>query len=168
MEVKTDRLKLIPLTFAQLKLYLISPEELEQTLGFPISRGNISDPVRKAINIKLSKMVDTKVSLHPWYTYWLIVVADKPYGAGLIGFKGYPDANGEAEIGYGIDPAYQNQGYITAAVKAMIAWAFTEDTCSSVIASVDKSNVASGRVLEKVGMHIYEESDETVSWRIDK
>jgi RimJ/RimL family protein N-acetyltransferase len=108
-------------------------------------------------------------AIHPWYTYWLIVTPDELYGAGLAGFKGYPDSQGEAEIGYGIDADYRRKGYMTEAVRELIAWAFEEPNCTSIIApGTLKSNVASNRVLEKAGMFVYEESAKTLSWRIDR
>lgn len=168
-EIQTERLRLITLTAVQLEQYLTHPDRLENELGFPISRSNITDRVRGAIQMKLAKMADADEGAHPWYTYWLVVVAEGPYGAGMAGFKGYPDGAGEAEIGYGIDPNYQNQGYTTEAVQAMIAWAFLNPDCRSVVApDTAKSNPASNRVLEKVGMHVYAETEDALSWRIDK
>jgi len=169
LELRTERLRLISLSQRQLNQYLVDPEELEQDLEFPVSRMILTPIVRKAIEKKIAKMAPFEETAHPWYTYWLIVVSHQPYGAGLAGFKGYPNNQGEAEIGYGIDPDYRRRGYITETVQAMIAWAFEEPDCTSVIAPRTlKSNIASNRVLAKVGMYVYEETDDTLSWRIDK
>ncbi len=170
LELQTERLRLIPLTLEQLTLYLTAPQELEGELGFPVSRAILTQTVRRAIGIKLSKMAPAEETIHPWYTYWLIVISDDElYGAGLAGFKGYPNHLGEAEIGYGIDPDYRSQGYTTETVRALIAWAFEEPNCRSVIApGTLKTNIASNRVLAKVGMYVYEETDDTLSWRVDK
>jgi RimJ/RimL family protein N-acetyltransferase len=160
---------LLALTLEQLGLYLTHPDRLEEELGFPMSRAILTQPVQRAIRIKMDKMAQAEESAHSWYTYWLIIVADEPFGAGMAGFKGYPDERGEVEIGYGIDPDWQNKGYMTEAVRAMIAWAFAHSYCRSVIApGVLKSNPASSRVLEKVGMHIYQETADSLSWRCDK
>jgi RimJ/RimL family protein N-acetyltransferase len=114
-------------------------------------------------------MEDLEDSKHLWLTYWLIVVRDIHFGAGLVGFKGPPSQNGEVEIGYGIDPDYQGHGYMTEAVKSMMNWAFEEKACKSIVAiAVQKSNIASQRVLENVGMTVYEQSAETVSYRITR
>jgi RimJ/RimL family protein N-acetyltransferase len=168
-EIHTQRLRLLALTLEQLSLYLIHPDRLEEELGFSISRAVLTEPVRRAIGIKMDKMARADEIDHAWYTYWLIIVADEPYGAGTAGFKGYPDEQGAVEIGYGIDPAWQGQGFMTETVRAMIDWAFTHSFCRSVFAAgVMKSNPASSRVLEKVGMQIYEETADTLSWRIEK
>src|SRR4030042_3209070 len=159
--LRTERLNLIPFNSNQLRLYLARPEELETELGYPISRSIITARVQRAINMKLARMEDIEARRSLWYTYWMLVIRDVPVGAGLAGFKGFPGANGEAEIGYGIDPGYQGQGYMTEAVKSLLAWAFEEKLCRAGVApNVEKSNRASQRVLEKTGMVQYEESDE--------
>jgi RimJ/RimL family protein N-acetyltransferase len=172
IEIRIGRLALFPLTDKQLRLYLADPELLERELGFPVSRSIISKPVRRAIGKKLTEMSEAAVADHLWYTYWLIVVDEGSagsFGAGLAGFKGMPDSRGLVEIGYGIDQAYRNKGYVTEAVQALIEWAFDRQLeLSAVTAQTEKSNIASGRVLEKVGMHVYSETDETLCWKIDK
>ena len=69
---------------------------------------------------------------------------------------------------YGTDPAYQNRGYTTEAVQALIAWAFDQPECTSIVADTQKSNLASVRILEKVGMNVYRETDDALYWRINK
>jgi ribosomal-protein-alanine N-acetyltransferase len=169
LEIQTPRLKLIALTAEQLRLYLEDPDQLEQTLGFPVARAILTEIVHRAIRIKLSKMAQAPAQDYAWYTYWLVVPTARPYGAGLAGFKGVPDGQGEVELGYGIDPACQGQGYATEAARALIGWAFRSPACSSVIApNTLRSNVASNRVLEKAGMSVYAETADAISWRISK
>jgi [ribosomal protein S5]-alanine N-acetyltransferase len=163
----TRRLELIPLTRNQLQFYLEAPARLETMLGIPISRSIITERVRKAVGMKLAKMEEADETKLIWHTYWIIVIREASFGAGLAGFKGFPNSEGEAEIGYGLDPLYQKRGYMTEAVEKMIQWAFGEKACHSIVAiGVDKSNIASQRVLQKVGMSIYQESGESRSYRI--
>jgi len=166
--IRTERLRLIALTVDQLELYRDAPERLEQQLGLPISRDNVTEIVRQAMGMKLSEMADVESDLHPWYTYWLVVVTGEAFGAGLAGFKGMPDPDGEVEISYGIDPAFRGQGYTTEAVQTLIAWAFGAPACHAVSASVNKDNVASIRVLAKAGLRIHQETTDTLYWRIEK
>lgn len=89
---------------------------------------------------------------HPWQTYWLIVLRDENIGVGLVGFKGKPDAAGEVEIGYGIDPVYQGKGYMTEAVGALVKWAFAHQECKAITAhEVRVDNYPSQKVLVKNG-----------------
>ncbi len=85
-----------------------------------------------------------------WYTNWTIETkAGAPVGS--LGFKG-PPAEGEAEIGYGIDGDCQNCGYATEAVHAVMDWAFSAcDELYFIIAEAEPDNAASRRVLEKLG-----------------
>jgi ribosomal-protein-alanine N-acetyltransferase len=167
--LSTEHLELIALNTTQLILYVEQPGQLEAELGFLISRSVITDRVRRAIKMKLAKMENVGEKRKYWLTYWLIIIRDIPFGAGLIGFKGFPNENGEVEIGYGIDPEYQSRGYVTEAVKEMMKWAFREKACQSIVAlGVQKTNIPSRRVLEKVGMTIVEETNETFSYKVTR
>lgn len=166
-ELQTDRLRLLALSLDQLRSCLDTPERLEQELGIPVAAGVVTEPVRRAIGIKMEKMSRVAVELHPWYTYWLLVVAAQRCGVGLAGFKGEPDKRGEVEISYGIVPARRSQGYITEAVQALIAWALRDPACRSIVADTTIDNVASNRVLAKVGMHVFRETADALFWRIE-
>jgi ribosomal-protein-alanine N-acetyltransferase len=167
MILYSKRIKLIPLSTRQLGLCLERPEQVALELDISLSRPVFTGRVRRAIEMKLAKMDAVEESRHDWLTYWLLVVITNNFGAGLVGFKGYPDQYGEVEIGYGIDPEYQNQGLMTEAVLRIMKWALEEDACQSIVAiDVQKPNLASQRVLEKVGMILFEESKETLSYRI--
>lgn len=151
-ELKTQRLQVAALSPYQVQLYLNQPERLEAHLGFPVSRAVLTEPVVHALGIKLGKMTRVQPEMQPWYTYWLIVVcAPQAFGAGLAGFKGAPDGLGSAELGYGIDPAFQGKGYMTETVCALVDWAFDRPICRTVTAVTLKVNYASIRVLEKAG-----------------
>jgi len=167
--LKTNRLELIPLSSAQLQRYLDSPDQLEQELNLHISRDVVTERVRRAIRMKIEKMAAADEKRFAWHTYWLIVIAESSFGAGLAGFKGLPDERGQVEIGYGIDPSCQGQGYITEAARALIRWAFEESACLSVVArDTKKWNTASLRVLTKVGMTVYEESEDAFCLRVER
>ena len=55
-------------------------------------------------------------------------------------------------VGYGAARAYWGRGYVPEATGAIIDWAFEQPTIFRVYATTDVENVASRRVLEKVGM----------------
>jgi len=168
-KIQTERLDLVPLNDIQLRQYLEQPDLLERELGMQISREIVTADVQRAIRMKLSKMAHVEKDQFVWYTYWLLVIRFVPFGAGLIGFKGFPNQNGEVEIGYGIDKGYQNKGYTTEAAQAMIAWAFEEPSCRSITAqNTKKWNLASQRVLLKLGMKVYEESEDALSLRLER
>jgi RimJ/RimL family protein N-acetyltransferase len=59
---------------------------------------------------------------------------------------------GVHEIGWAIDRPYQGRGYATEAAAALLACAFDHLRCHRVIATCQPQNVASWRVMEKLGM----------------
>lgn len=174
MAVETERLTLLPLTRDHLRLAVTDLVALEGALNIRLAPMAIDHHAQRAIRMKLTKMDSVETRLHPWYTYWLIIVRDEETGVGLIGYKGEPciqgkyDHIGEVELGYGVALAHRRRGYTTEAAQGLIAWAFEDPDCDSVIAAeVLKTNIPSRRVLEKLGMRIYHETEETQFWRID-
>jgi RimJ/RimL family protein N-acetyltransferase len=57
-----------------------------------------------------------------------------------------------ADLGYGIARAYWGQGYATEAAQAVVDWSFSQPEIYRVWTVCDVDNLASVRVLEKVGM----------------
>ena len=62
----------------------------------------------------------------------------------------------DAELGYWIGKPYWNRGYCTEAAKAVVAYGFREHDIELIYAYYFKRNPASGRMLEKIGMHYTE------------
>jgi ribosomal-protein-alanine N-acetyltransferase len=161
--IRTQRLLIVPLTLTQLQLCTTDLPALEAELGLSISRDVFTDVVWGAIHKKIEKMTGMPEAHHSWQTYWLVVVNENNFGAGLAGFKGYPDKRGSSEIGYGIDPAYQNKGYMTEAVKALVDWALLHPFCRRVTATTVQ-NPASRRLLEKLGARLVAEDGTATFW----
>jgi ribosomal-protein-alanine N-acetyltransferase len=165
--IRTQRLLLVPLTLAQLQLCTTNLPVLETELDLSISRDMLTDIVWGAIRKKIKKMTGMVEAHHLWQTYWLIILDENNLGIGLAGFKGYPDESGSSEIGYGIDPAYQNQGYMTEAVKALVDWALQHPFCNKVTATTVE-NPASRRLLEKLGAYLVAEDETATSWEFSR
>ncbi|MFB9852714.1 GNAT family N-acetyltransferase [Micromonospora andamanensis] len=68
-----------------------------------------------------------------------------------MGQPGLP-ARTEAELGYIFDPAYGGRGYATEAATAMVAYAFDRLGVRRITAGCFADNLASVRLLEKIGM----------------
>jgi RimJ/RimL family protein N-acetyltransferase len=68
-----------------------------------------------------------------------------------MGQPGMPPRT-EAELGYLFDPAYGGHGYASEAVAAVVAYAFDALGVRRITAGCFADNLASVRVLEKVGM----------------
>ena len=167
MEINTSRLRLLELSQQQLELCLSDFQQLEKQLQMTIATDFLTERVQRAIRMKIEKMRVAEPSQHAWITYWLIVIKDENIGAGMLGFKGYPNEDGSTEIGYGIDPAYQNKGYMSEAVQSLIDWAFTHPFCN-IVTATEVYNPASKRLLEKLGAIQTEDNQKFTSWKIPK
>lgn len=90
-----------------------------------------------------------------WFTWYVV----HPSEGGRIllgscGFKGRPDAKGSIEIGYGLLPGYQRQGFGTELTGALLSWAFGHDTVMRVLAETLPELIGSVRVLERNGFQL--------------
>lgn len=127
----------------RLKIYAASQEKMEQFI-----ESQIIDALRLAYTEMLNGCLNNP-NQWEWYAIWMIELKDGTH-IGELCFKGL-DSNGIAEIGYGITEKYQNNGYATEAVKAVLEWALNDPNVTAVEAETDFENVASKRVLEKCG-----------------
>ena len=166
--IQTERLTLLPLNPAQLSHYLTRPSQLEAALHLQLSQSIVADPVPRAIRWKIRTTTGAILQKLLWNTYWLVIINDESFGAGLVGFKGTPDHDGTVEIGYGIDAVVRRQGYTTEAVQALITWALLQPGCQAVTARTEKDNVASMRVLEKLDFSMARETDDELCWIVAK
>jgi RimJ/RimL family protein N-acetyltransferase len=104
-----------------------------------------------------------------------LLVVDRSQGlvVGGVGFKGGPDGAGAVEIGYGIAVEQRGRGVATGAVRAAAALA-RQQGVRSLVADTEPDNLASQRVLAKVGFSRWEpprRADEpapaTLWWRLE-
>ena len=80
---------------------------------------------------------------------WLITTSGGGYAAGMIDFR---LSACRAEVGYVLAQRYWGDGLMTEAARAVVDWVIAQPEIHRVWATVDLENVASQRVLEKVGM----------------
>ena len=167
--IHTGCMTLIPLTLQQLETGLSSIKQLSAEMGIPLVSDLITENAERAVKIKIEKMRAVPELLHPWFTYWLIVIDKEGIGAGLVGFKGSPDVSGTVEIGYGINPIFQGRGYMTEAVRAMVEWAFSHLECEKITAiGVLQDNFASRKVLVKNQFRELESDADGVDYELER
>ncbi len=87
------------------------------------------------------------------YGFGVWAVEEKATGA-LIGWCGlhYLPGSAEAELAYVLDEPYWHRGLATEAAHASVRDGFERVGLQRIVAVVDAKNVASCRVLEKVGL----------------
>ena len=163
-QLEPPRLRLLALSEAQLQAIDNDPDLLNVFLPVTILPSVFNPIVARAIRAKLAKMRLANRRDHDWFTYWLIIRKDEEMGIGLVGFKGKPNGRAEVEIGYGIAPEQQGQGYMTEAARVLVNWALAQPACSTVTAWTEKFNIPSHRVLEKIGMVRGSEENNKYYW----
>lgn len=83
------------------------------------------------------------------FGYYQVSLRSDGRAIGGIGFKG-PPREGVVEVGYGLVPSSRRNGYATEALRAIVDLSATLRVLT-VRADTDPGNIASQRVLEKVG-----------------
>ena len=133
-ELQTKRLTLRPMSDAEIEALIerTASEELRVAYGEMLD-GCRRDPANRI-----------------WYAPWRMSLKGASDCIGDLDFKGPVKAHA-VEIGYGILPEYEGNGYTTEAVQAMTKWAFGQKDVVFVEAETDPENRASQRVLEKCG-----------------
>lgn len=103
---------------------------------------------------------------YPHENEWEGVIIDKQEQliVGDMGFKGGPDQEGIIDLGYSIVPSYQGRGYATEMGKAMVEWAEANPNVKKIVATCDPDNLASIRVLEKIGFKRTKQTEESIFW----
>ena len=98
---------------------------------------------------------------------WVITLGGVVIGD--CGAFSWPDDDGVVEIGYGLAEPFRGNGYASEAAEGMCRWLFSEGRASAITAiGVDRDNVASRRVLEKLGFAQIAESERHVSYRLER
>ncbi len=163
----TRRLRLVPLSLEQMQMQRDHFAKLEQSLGLAPS-GRVLDHDLRPIVSRAIVYMEREAEDAIWNTMWMAIDTGLGCIVGSLGFKGPANDAGEVEIGYGFDPPFQNQGYATEAVGALVAWALAQPGIQAVTAETDYTNIPSIRVLQKIGFIPTHSRNHFLYWRVDR
>lgn len=99
-------------------------------------------------------------------TIWTVISKTDNKMVGDICMYGEPNAKGEVEIGYGTYDEFRNKGFMTEIVHGITRWIAAQSIVKSIIASTDKVNTASFKVLEKNGFIKMGETETLFNWKL--
>ncbi|MGV8118999.1 MAG: GNAT family N-acetyltransferase [Candidatus Xenobiia bacterium LiM19] len=170
-QIETERLRLIPLDLFHLILCRESRSVMEKNLGLTVTLVVMDTAAESAVKDALEAMIDLVRSdeeAYLWNTNWEIVEKSANRIIGGLCFHGPPDFNGEVQIGYVLQRDYQRKGYMTEALRYLLFWVFTQSGVKAVTAEVKKDNIASCRVLQRIGMKRVTETEDTYWWKAKK
>ncbi|MCY4110286.1 MAG: GNAT family N-acetyltransferase [Chloroflexi bacterium] len=142
-EIRTERLLLRPFRTSDVDDVYDYAHDPEWGRFLPVPKPYLRSDAEEFLRRQLAK----KWSEEP---DWAVVFDGK-----VIGGVSLHDPDSEhrsIELGYAVARAHWSRGFTTEAVKAIVAAAFTYLDLKIVWASADVQNIASWRVMEKVGM----------------
>ena len=163
--IETDRLILKPLTYEQLIKYIKCDNSLETELKLNKSSRTISDELKDAFEQTILPNVADKSKNYLYSTLWTAISKAENEMVGDLCIIGEPNEDGEIEIGYGTYDEFRNKGFMTEIVQGIIKWAKTQPKVKSVIASTDKTNTASFKVLKKNRFVKIGETETLFNWK---
>ena len=144
--LETSRLRLVP--FHAALLVALRDGELTRAdalAGAPLPRAVELPPPQLLEHCRRAYEEDeTLVGFGPW------LVLEDGAVVGNAGFHGAPQ-DGVVELGYGLAPEVWGRGLATEAAGALVGWALADPRVATIVADTDPENVASQRVLRKLG-----------------
>lgn len=143
--ISTERLDLRPLTPAD----LATMHELYADPGSMRYAGGPSKTADQSLE-RLQRLIDHQE--RHGFSLWAVVERGSGAVIGDAGLILYAHRGPEIEIGYRLKVPYWGKGYATEAARAWLAHGFEELGLERIVAVTDPENVASQRVLEKIGM----------------
>lgn len=97
---------------------------------------------------------------------WAIALKTNNIAIGTISVELSNDSTRSCEVGYCLGKKYWNQGIMTEALRAIMHYLFYEVGYTKIQAKHDVLNTASGKVMQKAGMH-YAKTESRVGVRRD-
>lgn len=170
--IESERLKLMPLTHQQLLLLRQDRALMEISIGLTPSFMLVEPLYYAEIIDALDNFWLPNTVAYPekylWYTDWELVLKSTNTSVGGMGFAGYPNDNGEAEIGYMIDGNHHNKGFATEALQTMITWAFTHQFVKAIVVHTYADNLPSRRLMDKCGFEQVEDVETLLTYRLNR
>jgi RimJ/RimL family protein N-acetyltransferase len=148
--LETERLVLRPYELDDVDAFHAirsQPEVVEYLYEDPLTVEQAREKVTRLVNSRTLEAEDDWVSA-------AIVLRETGACIGDVAFHWVSVQHRTGEVGFVLDPAHQGEGYATEAARAVVDWAFGTFGLHRIIGRTEARNVASARVLEKLGMRL--------------
>lgn len=149
--MESNRLRFAPLAAEDFLALIDGPETFRGRFGLPAAEGLRDFIVSDDVSQEFTDMLHASSGQDPWTWGFAVIDVETEQVVGTAGLKGPPDAEGTAEIAYGIVPSFENRGYATEAAGELVRFAKADDRVRTVLAHTLPETNASTRVLEKNG-----------------
>jgi RimJ/RimL family protein N-acetyltransferase len=141
----TPRLRLRWLTLDDAEGLLAIFSDPEVTRYWSTEPWTSTDQARESIEQTLASYVDGSG------LRFAIELLDQPGIVGTVSLHKFVDSSRRCEIGYALARQHWARGYVGEALRAALDYGFRELDLNRVEADIDPNNIASGRVLERLG-----------------
>jgi RimJ/RimL family protein N-acetyltransferase len=165
--IETERLLIKPLTYEQLVKYTKCDNSLEEELNLNETSRTISPELKEAFEQTILPNVADKSKNYLYSTLWTAISKAENKMIGDLCIVGEPNLVGEIEIGYGTYDEFQGMGFMTEIVSGIIVWTKTQPNVKAIIASTEKTNAASFKVLEKNNFVKISETATLFNWKLE-
>lgn len=160
--IETERLVLFPYTKENLHLFNNDLNKFEEEFGV-VYRGEELDHLLRGFLKRLEGEIAEDPENYLYFTEFLIVLKETDHIIGSIDYK-YVPKDGLTEVGYGLNPSYEGNGYMTEALSAFLKFG-KNNGVKTVRADTLKDNIKSQKVLKRCGFtFLYE--DKNLWWEI--
>ena len=160
--IETERLLLREIT-------LDDKEEMFRLHSNPDVQKYTGEPPVETIE-EMEQGIQTRINDYEKYGYgrWATFLKNGRQFIGWAGLAYLPEFN-KIDLGYRFLPKYWGMGFATEASRAILTYGFDKLELKRIIVIAMKENIASIRVMEKVGMKFdkfapYEPGGEDVAW----
>jgi [ribosomal protein S5]-alanine N-acetyltransferase len=177
-ELRTDRLRLVPLDADGMRLLVDEWPALQRRLGLTPSATWMTDRDTLEAARRHRQEMRRDPGTWLWWTFWQVILTSDHVSIGLVDFKGPPGPDGGVAVGCAVAPPYRGRGYATEAVRALLARALREPAVRYILAETDLTNVRAHRLLQTLGFRQGERgpagptphgvSGDAWVWRLDK
>ena len=150
--LESKRLLLIPVNIEIIDTLLVSDDLFYQKYGYKNDGGEYLNPSPDYLHNIKNRLLEHPEE-YPVAVDYLIIVKDIMTVIGTIYFKYLPE-NGESEIGYGMSPQYEGNGYMSEALSVMLNFG-RDNGVYTVIADTTIDNTKSQNVLKRNGFVQY-------------
>ncbi len=165
--IETERLLIKPLTYSQLFKYTLCDNSLEKELNLNETTRTISAELKEALEQTILPSVADETKNYLYSTLWTAISKTENRMVADLCIIGEPNFNGEIEIGYATYEGFQGKGFMTELVAGIIKWSKTQPRVKSVIASTNKDNIASFKVLQNNDFLKIGETDILFNWKLE-
>jgi ribosomal-protein-alanine N-acetyltransferase len=148
-------MRLVASTAELVRVEIRDQTELARLLDARVPAGWPTDEAADALPWFLERLEGADPQDIGWYGFYGVVttgVDDAPVLVGGGGSLG-PPVEGSVEIGYSVLPAFQRQGYATEMMTAVVEWVSGDPRVREIMAETAADNVASRRLLQRLGFH---------------